>query len=227
MITTKHSCAHSNTDGQQHTKSPDHRPGGRGSTMSGLRSRQRVGPPPPSTNPDDGRPTVLKVRVTPVLEAGVAGTTIELYADSYRYDPEELNTRAEQLDQQLVVTTVDGDERRFGLLAHHDHNGDWVKGHTIEIEPVSDPASDLDDTTAEERDQALQAAFEEIQAAENNAADDLRQLIADAATARGWTDRQLATHFNAWPGSRDTSLDQASFVVLADYLEHLQRTRAN
>jgi hypothetical protein len=83
-----------------------------------------------------------------------------------------------------------------------------------------------DDTADDELNRALQAGLDEIRADEHRRAEELRGLIAEAATARGWTDQQLTAHFNAWPGATDP-LDKVSFVVLADYLEYLQRTRVN
>lgn len=166
---------------------------------------------------------MLKVRATPVLETGL-GATVEVHADSYRYDPEHASTPAERFKQQLVVTTSDGQEHRFGLVAHRNDDGDWVTGHTIEIEPAPDMVSD--ETVHDEQDQALQTAFEETQAEELRRAEEFRKLIGDAATARRWTDQQLINDFSAWRGSPvPTSLDEVSFVVLADYLEHLQHTR--
>lgn len=164
---------------------------------------------------------MLKVRATPVLETG-AGATVEVHADSYRYDPEHASTPAERFKQQLVVTTSDGGEHRFGLVAHRNDDGDWVTGHTIEIEPVPDVVSD--ETVQDEQDQALQDAFEETQAEERRRAEEFRALIIEAATTRNWTAPQLLADFAAWRDS-DIGFNEASFVVLADYLEHLQHTR--
>jgi hypothetical protein len=164
---------------------------------------------------------VLKVRATPVLEDSTTGTTVEVYADSYRYDPENAATPAEQLEQQLVATTADGDEYRFALIAHR--NGDWITGHTIEIEPVPDPVPDVDD----QRDQELQDALDEVLAEEQRKADELRDQITMAAEARGWDHAQLLADFANWPGSGRAPWLDANFVVLGDYLEHLQRTAVN
>lgn len=169
---------------------------------------------------------MLKVRATPVLEDGTIGTTVEVYADSYRYDPEHAATPAEQLEQQLVATTADGDEYRFALIAHRNDDGDWITGHTIEIEPVPDPVPDVDEVD-DQRDQALQDAIDEVLADEQRKADELRDQIAMAAEARGWDHAQLLADFANWSGSAGTPWLDASFVVLGDYLEHLQRTPVN
>lgn len=170
---------------------------------------------------------MLEVRATAVAEDGTNGETVTLTnVDSYRYEPDQPDSPAAALEQQLVVTTVDGDEYRFGLVAHHNDDGHWITGHLIEILPLPDPAPD-EQTASDEQDQALQDAIDEVLADEQRKAHELRDQITMAAEARDWDHAQLLADFANWPGSAGTPWLDASFVVLGDYLEHLQRTPVN
>lgn len=171
---------------------------------------------------------MLEVRATAVAEDGTNGDTVTLTnIDSCRYEPEQPDSPAAALDQQLVVVTTAGDEYRFGLVAHHDDDGNWVTGHVIEILPMPDPTPD-EQAASDEQDQALQAGIDEVLAEEQRRAEELRALIIEMADARGWMAAQLLADFAAWRGpDSDIGFNEASFVVLGDYLEHLQRTPVN